>query len=397
MSDNRINRLIKIYTQQQRGNAWLEKYRDRPVVFCCGLGFTETALIPNISAAGATPEARQYTAIADAEFVQYGFRAEATYPLPPLTIGASPAILARAILQRYNIPTYLFNTGLNITPDSQILSLINLAGQSARCVSTGQALPLITVQHLFQQGLSWGKKLAQTYPGRSLILGECVVAGTTTALAVLTALGYTAQGKVNSSHLHCNHDLKGKIVQQGLANAMLTGSATPFEIIAAVGDPMQPFMAGFAIATSQTQGVLLAGGTQMLAVYALIKAIATTQSLPQPQPDLDLQNLDNMFNNIFKNIVVGTTRWVAEDPTGDTVGLAELIGDVPLLATQLNFQTSTYPQLQAYEQGYVKEGVGAGGLAIAAALGYQATQTLLLQIIETSFTPYYNHSFNINI
>ena len=73
MSNNRINQLIKIYTQQQRGNAWLERHRDRPVVFCCGLGFTETALIPNISAAGATPESRQYTAIADAEFVQSGF------------------------------------------------------------------------------------------------------------------------------------------------------------------------------------------------------------------------------------------------------------------------------------------------------------------------------------
>jgi NaMN:DMB phosphoribosyltransferase len=65
---------------------------------------------------------------------------------------------------------------------------------------------------------------------------------------------------------------------------------------------------------------------------------------------------------------VGTTRWVAEDPTGDTVGLAQDIGSVPLLATELSFATSRYPQLQAYEQGYVKEGVGAGGCAIAAHL-----------------------------
>ena len=167
------------------------------------------------------------------------------------------------------------------------------------------------------------------------------MAGTTTALSVLTALGYDARGKVNSSHVTCNHDLKWQIVQRGLAQAMLTDPAAPLEIVAAVGDPMQVFVAAMAMAMSLTQGVLLAGGTQMLAVYALMKAVAISHGTPW-QP---------------KNIVVGTTRWVAEDPTGDTVGLAQLIGDVPLLASQLNFANAKYSQLRAYEAGYVKEGV----------------------------------------
>jgi NaMN:DMB phosphoribosyltransferase len=81
-------------------------------------------------------------------------------------------------------------------------------------------------------------------------------------------------------------------------------------------------------------------------------------------------------------VVVGTTRWVAEDPTGDTVGLAQDIGSVPLLATGLSFATSRYPQLQAYEQGYVKEGVGAGGCAIATHLYKDWNQVQLLQSIE---------------
>jgi NaMN:DMB phosphoribosyltransferase len=48
----------------------------------------------------------------------------------------------------------------------------------------------------------------------------------------------------------------------------------------------------------------------------------------------------------------------------------------------LSFAASRYPQLQAYEQGYVKEGVGAGGCAIAAYLykGWNSVQ--LLQAIE---------------
>ncbi|NEP61563.1 MAG: TIGR00303 family protein, partial [Symploca sp. SIO2G7] len=44
--------------------------------------------------------------------------------------------------------------------------------------------------------------------------------------------------------------------------------------------------------------------------------------------------------------------------------------------------TSRYPQLQAYEQGYVKEGVAAGGCAIAAYL-YQGWDSVrLLQALE---------------
>ena len=83
--------------------------------------------------------------------------------------------------------------------------------------------------------------------------------------------------------------------------------------------------------------------------------------------------------------MVGTTRWVAEDPSGDTVGLAKEIGSVPLMATKLSFSESCYPQLQAYERGYVKEGVGCGGCAIAAHLYRDWNQAQLLSAIEDLF------------
>ncbi|MEB3224629.1 MAG: TIGR00303 family protein [Synechococcus sp.] len=364
--------MIHTYTQQERGQAWLTTHQQKSVVFACGLGFTDTALIPNISAAGATPEARKYTAIADAECLCHGFQENALYPLPPLTVGASPAILSRAILQHYQIPFYLFDTGLWVQPNPNALTCIDVGGAKANCVSTGKALKISTVQHLFQQGLHWGEKLATQSANHLFVLGECVVAGTTTALGVFTGLGYEANQKVNSSHIECNHDLKGQIVQKGLEKANLPNHPDPFAVVAAVGDPMQVFIAGMAIALSKTQGVLLAGGTQMLAVYALIQQICEYHRL-----DFGVEN-----------IVVGTTRWVAEDPTGDTVGLANLIGDVPLLATQLSFTNSQYSQLQAYERGYVKEGVGAGGLAIAAYLAYGASQRELLKMIERTIAPY---------
>jgi NaMN:DMB phosphoribosyltransferase len=279
-----------------------------------------------------------------------------------------------------------------------------------------------------------------------------VVGGTTTALSVLTGLGYPALGKVNSSHPTCNHEQKWAVVQAGLQRAGIIDfglgigeksevsapgeqpilhedtnkaflldevsggigdgdsfnnlfsapphvatspsnqssdyhraypphpplsrrgeagsenftSTDPLQLVAAVGDPMQVAVAGMAIAASRTCGVLLAGGTQMLAVYALMQAIADQFTL-EWQP---------------AQIVVGTTRWVAQDSSGDTVGLAKAIGSVPLLATELSFTDSRFAQLRAYEQGYVKEGVGAGGAAIAAHLYQGWNQVQLLQAIE---------------
>ncbi len=416
--------MINIYTQIAQGEAWIAKYRDRLPVFACILGFTETGLIPGISAAGRTPEDRQYTACADAEFLYYGAEHQPLYPLPPLAAGASPVVISRAVVEALKTPVYLFNAGL---PTSPAVTTIDLGGCPARCLSQGNAMELATVHYLLEQGLLWGSRLAADVPQGYLVLGECVVGGTTTALAILTGLGIPAEGKVNSSHPVCNHEQKSALVQAGLEKmrergiegktdyelsiqnpksvlksllnggnprtasvlkSLLNGgnprtatfrkiqnSIDPLQLVAAVGDPMQVVVAGMAIAASHSCGVLLAGGTQMLAVYALMNAIAQTYSLAW-KPEA---------------VVVGTTRWVAEDPTGATVELALSLGkqDIikggktpPLLATQLSFTDSRYPQLQAYEQGFVKEGMGAGGAAIAAHLSLDWQQHQLLEAIE---------------
>jgi uncharacterized protein (TIGR00303 family) len=357
-----MTEFVSVYTSHAQAQNWLDRYRGQQPLFACVLGFTETGLIPGISAAGATPDDRRYTAIADAEFLVNGVQLNPSHLLPPLHIGASPVFISRAIVEKLNIPVKVFNAGL---PKAPVIDAIDLKGKPARCLSTGCAMPLQTVEHLFQQGLIWGEKLAQSVPNGYLILGECVVGGTTTALAILTGLGIDANAKVNSSHAICNHAQKWSLVQTGLNSEFRTPDSA-LSLVAAVGDPMQIVVAGMSIAASRSCGVLLAGGTQMLAVYALTRALAETQSLPW-QPE---------------QIVVGTTRWVAEDPTGDTIGLATLLKPIPLIATPLSFARSRYPQLQAYEQGFVKEGVGAGGCAIAAHLFQNWGQPELLDAIE---------------
>ena len=361
--------MIQIQTAPLHAQQWLDLYRGKLPVFACVLGFTETCLIPGISAAGKTPADRQYTAIADAEFLACGVQTNPDYPLPPLIAGASPVYISRAIIAALNLPSYIFNTGLPIAPT---VPHIDLKGLPADCLTTGAALPLEIVEQLYQQGLSWGKKLAVLHPDSYLVIGECVVGGTTTALSVLIGLGIDALGKVNSSHPVCNHQQKAKIVAQGLSKRamshepLFTIHYSPFELVAAVGDPMQIFVAGMAISASRTTGVLLAGGTQMLAVAALINAIGLHQDL--------------VINTA--QIVVGTTAWVAGDRSGDTIALAKLIPQTPLISTNLSFAHSKYSQLQVYEQGFVKEGLGAGGLAIAASLYQNWGQVEMLNSIE---------------
>ncbi|HEY9771701.1 MAG TPA: TIGR00303 family protein [Coleofasciculaceae cyanobacterium] len=360
--------MIYVYSELQSGFSWLRQYRGANPSFACILGFTATGLIPGISAAGATPKDREYTAIADAEFLAKGVQAYYDHPLPILEAGVSPTFISRAVVEALELPTYIFNAGL---PHQPTVETIDLGGVAAACVSSGKAMPIAKVLHLFNQGLKWGEKLA--YTADYLIIGECVVGGTTTALALLTALGIKAKGMVNSSHPSCNHAQKWSVVQAGLLNAgSLKQFQDPLAAVAAVGDPMQIVSAGMAIAASRHVGVMLAGGTQMLAVYALIEAIT-------------------LYHNVsaqLAQIVVGTTRWVAEDPTGNTVALAKVVGGVPLLATGLNFATSRYPSFRAYSSGYVKEGVGAGGCAIATQLKQNWTSTQLLTVVETLFARY---------
>jgi uncharacterized protein (TIGR00303 family) len=371
--------MIRVWTQTALGLEWMTRYRGKRPVYACILGFTETGVIPGISAAGATPESRRFTAIADAEFLTNGPDRAAQYPLPPLHQGASPVFVTRAVLQGQSIPTWIANAGLPVAPS---VPAIDLEGRPARCLSTGAAQDRAVVKHLFDRGLRWGQTLAAEAQEGYLIVAECVVGGTTTALAILAGLGFNAQGKVNSSHPVCNHDQKWQLVQQGLA--MLPPiDPDPWQVLAAVGDPMQAVAAGLMLSASRSCGVLLAGGTQMLAVYALARAIATHQE----------SALQSSISWNPEQVVVGTTRWVAEDPTGDTVGLAAEIGQVPLLATQLSFAGSRYPQLRAYEEGFVKEGVGAGGCAIAAHLYQNWNQAKLLSAIEAGLAEFEGYSY----
>ena len=88
-----------------------------------------------------------------------------------------------------------------------------------------------------------------------------------------------------------------------------------------------------------------------------------------------------------RSLLLGTTAWLADEQLGgggaafpQLLQTATQHREVPVLAlaSGLRFDHSRHGQLQAYEQGHVKEGVGAGGLALLAQLR-GCTADVLLQ------------------
>ena len=361
--------LIAHHTNTAVTQQWQHRYQRQKPCYICVLGFTETALIPDISAAGNTPEARMFTAVADAEFIYAGPSSAPQYPLPPLTAGVSPALLTRTVTAGQALPVYLFDAGL---PGKLSVPHIDLGGTVSRCVSSGQALGSDTVARLFNAGLTWGETLGRRFADSYLIIGECVVAGTTTAQAVLTALGFKVAGLMGSSHPNCNHAQKAALIETGLSTGSKNlglknnlGLEDVWDAIAAVGDPMQPFVLGMTIAASHHSGILLAGGSQMVAVYTMLQQLASK----------------HLWNS--NNVIIGTTQWVVNDATSQFLQLAQTVKSPPIISSQFSFQPSRYPQFRQFEQGYVKEGVGAGGCLIAGHLYRSWQQNQTLQAMES--------------
>jgi len=363
------DRPILLVHAPERGRALAAQLAGRRPLFVCTVAHTETAEIDGLSGAGATPELRRLTAAADAEALYHG-RPLCMDGVPSNPNGApGPVIITLAGLRLAGVESVVVDAGLRVKPDAPTISVADRWGES---IVTGRAVPHAAA--LFERGLTVADDLA----GRAdyLVLAESVPGGTTTALALLCGLGYDAWGKVSSSMPDNAHALKSAVVRTALAAADLGGAdrgRPALTVAAAVGDPMQPFVAGLALGAHRRVPVLLAGGSQMAAVLALLVAAAKERHEPL--------NVDRL--------AIATTSWVAHDPTADLAGLAAVIGEVPVLASGLDFSTSRHPPLRRYEQFLVKEGVGAGAAAIVAALKAGADGAQLLAAVEAVYEQIY--------
>ena len=260
---------------------FVENSKNRKFLFSFVISYTETCEIPGLTIAGADTESLQFTPPADAEYLHYGY-CKTIDKIPMTPDGKpTPGILTKTSLETSSIPHLTINAGSKVSPQ---LPFIETGLDFGKNIFSHDAMTDSQVSHAVDYGRIVGRTLASLTD--CLIIGESIPGGTTTALAVLRAFGFDA--KVSSSLPNNPIDLKNKIVDSALERI---NSDHPYSVIAKVGDPMIPFVAGMLSSASDSSKVMLAGGTQMAAVLAFASKIG--------------------FNEL--NTVIGTTSYVAND------------------------------------------------------------------------------------
>ncbi|MFW9971566.1 MAG: nicotinate mononucleotide-dependent phosphoribosyltransferase CobT [Candidatus Odinarchaeota archaeon] len=332
--------IIKI-GENSRVNDFLSKVNGKKPLFLCVIGNTETAKIPGISAAGINPEFTDFTPAADMEYLYYKkCKSIKGVPITPNGI-PTPAIITKASLDLANISCLVAVGGLRVYPKTPY---IEFGGTPGGNISIDLAVK--NSRKVFQNAKNWGIQISKIVD--YLVIGESIAGGTTTALGVLTVMGFDAKSKISSSLPINPIELKIKTVNSGLKNNNLKPGDLkyrPFAAIKYLGDPMQPVYAGLVIGAAKRIPIILAGGTQIAAILAVINSIEPS---------------------ILENLAIGTTRWIISNKTTDLKGIVDQINpNIPIFAANLNFSHMKYDGLKAYEQGAVKEGVGAGGSVIA--------------------------------
>jgi uncharacterized protein (TIGR00303 family) len=319
---------------------------ERPL-FAGILANTLLSTVPGISGAGPGPEKTLLTPVLDAELITNGvITSQPSKPNTP-TGCPTPATITRAMMQLSGLHPLFINAGLRYTPTVPCLDVYGEPGRDPRFED---ALP--SAPHLFEQGVRIGTLLSGV--SDLLVLGECVPGGTTTALCILRALGYEAS--VSSSFRHNPVSEKEEICRRALDRVCTSGAITPMEIVRFLGDPMMPVAAG--IAEGYTGHLILAGGTQMLAVSAIIRARG--KSLP----------------------AIVTTSYVRDDLSANVGMLAGQIG-VKISYVDPGFGDIGHAGLARYCIGEVKEGMGAGGAMYLAALLGHSPETIRKAILAT--------------
>ena len=331
----------------------LESIRAGRTLFSLVLSYTHTAEIPGITVAGAGPDKMRYTPPADAEYIEYGC-CRCIDEIPTTPDGKpTPAVLTRAALMSSGIPYIAINAGCPVRPQTPHIDAGLSPGGN---ILHGPAMTASEAQHAIESGRRTGGKLASLCD--CLVIGESIPGGTTTALATLR--GLNLPGRVSSSMPDNPMSLKERVARAALERL---GMDDPVTVAAKVADPMILHVCGMLQAASSMSRVVLAGGTQMLAVLALASKMGYDHT----------------------HTALATTSYIAGDPAVRLAEMVDTISPVPVLWTDPLLEQSKHAGLRAYEAGFAKEGAGAGGVMVAARAKTGAAPEQMLVAIDAEY------------
>ena len=333
---------LGIYGNEKIAKDVLSRIWGKRGVFTCTVANTRTSTIPGLSDAGDTPELTMFTGPADAELLVNGkTTCMKGIPINPGGI-PTPATLTLAALRLSGMQYFIVNGGCSVVP---YVPFFDMGGECGDYITTGKAVKNARTE--FEKGMMLGKLLARS--NDFVIISESCAGGTTTALAVMMAMGVLKENIVSSSSPNNPRELKTKVVNEALAAAGIKPGDMkddPLGAIECVGDPMMPANIGIVCGAAPYVPVIAGGGTQMGAVIA--GAIA-------------------LHPEIIGNLIQGTTRWLMDDANSSMRKIVDAITpDVPSVYANVDYSSSPYEGLQAYEWGYIKEGVGCGGSSVGA-------------------------------
>ena len=307
-------------------------------------GTTETARRDGLSAAGADPDLLPTTPAADAELLTYG-RPVRTDTVPVSPSGCpTPALVTRAVRELLDFDLTVVDGGLAEPTGAPTVSVGAGVGRDI-----GEQDPVPTAYGAFEAARQYGRAL----PTNELWLAETIPGGTTTALGVLRALGEDAM--VSSSLPENPVERKEQAVSEGLTASSLTAgdaAGEPKRAVRRMGDPVLATLAGLATGALATDtAVTLAGGTQQLAVAALLR-----------------------HGGYEGRLGLATTSYVAADDSADIRASARDL-DLDLTVTDPGFDASDHVGMERFVAGEAKEGVGMGGaLALADRAGIPTSE-----------------------
>lgn len=318
--------------------------------FLLAASVTKTCEIEGITQAG-IPGKISYTPTLDAELIT----TQKLFSMPAIaeTPSGVPslALITRAV---HNLSAFsaieILDLGLEIKPEQT--QLHNFDIQASGSITTGADIDAETI---FAKGMAFGR----TYDlkGSYLILGESTPSSTTTANATALALGYDVEDDFSSNFLNVPNNVQIQTIKTALS--LVDDKMSTFEKLSLVSDNMLVFCAGFLLEASRRFHVVLAGGIQM--ATCLLVA--------------DKLREDILMRLKSDNITLATTAWVANDTNSNIRHILQQLSYTPnAIYTEFSFANAEIPILKKYDEGEVKEGVGAG-----ASLAYANTNSLTNQ------------------